>query len=245
MDTKLPRGDSAAAEKPCQQRPQHRGRKGGVLGAGAGVGADGSASPADQCQVCWHWVLAADRSQPGCALQALLQEEPRDHLRTAVWQQAMLAIAALRYLPSPCFGWHLSTASGPGPGRGAPPIRAESDGDVCRASALPCSRLVRRAGGIRSVLWPRPGSGREEMPPGRAPPTASVLPRDLFPRGAWRHCSQPLCPIGPSLCSSAEAVPEGQTIPLLDACFSSVFCLPPKEDMQGLDTSLYHKVSAG
>ncbi|KAM6184403.1 maestro heat-like repeat-containing protein family member 7 [Sarcoramphus papa] len=41
--------------------------------------------------------------------------------------------------------------------------------------------------------------------------------------------------------SSAEAVPEGQTIPLLDACFSSVFCLPPKEDMQGLDTSLYHK----
>ncbi|KAM6184404.1 maestro heat-like repeat-containing protein family member 7 [Sarcoramphus papa] len=69
-------------------------------------------------------------------IRALLQEEPRDHLRTAVRQQAMLAIAAL---------------------------------------------------------------------------------------------------------SSAEAVPEGQTIPLLDACFSSVFCLPPKEDMQGLDTSLYHK----
>jgi len=105
-------------------------------------------------------VLAADRPHPGCALQDLLEEEHRSHLCTAVRQQAMLAIAALRYQPSPCFAWHLSTASSPGPG-GASPVWAEPDGTDCRASALPCLGLVQRAGGIRTVLWPRAVSGRE------------------------------------------------------------------------------------
>ena len=49
----------------------------------------------------WHWVLAAARSHPACALQVLLEEEPRDQLCTALRQQAMLAIAELRYLPIP------------------------------------------------------------------------------------------------------------------------------------------------
>lgn len=83
------------------------------------------------------------------------------------------------------------------------------------------------------------------MPPGRAAPTASVLPRDPFPKGTSRHHSWHLCLTGPFLCSSVEMVPEDQKMHLLDACFSSVFCLPPKEDIQGLDTSLYHEVRAG
>lgn len=48
-----------------------------------------------------------------------------------------------------------------------------------------------------------------------------------------------------SLCSSVEAVLEGQKKSLIHACFTSVFSLPPEEDMQGLDASLYCQVSAG
>lgn len=83
------------------------------------------------------------------------------------------------------------------------------------------------------------------MPPDRAPPTVTVLPRDPFPRGASRHRSQHLRLTGSSLCSSVEMMPEGTKKHLLHSCFSSVFWLPPKEDMQGLDTSLYYKVSVG
>jgi len=122
------------------------GMEGGVFwGPAAGWGQGGSTSPASQSGVWWHWVLAADRSHPDCALQELLREKPRGHLCTAVRQQAMLAIAALRYLPSPCFAWHLSTAGGLCPGWGTSPRQAEPDGAVCRASALPCSGLIRRA----------------------------------------------------------------------------------------------------
>ncbi|KAM9591992.1 maestro heat-like repeat-containing protein family member 7 [Morphnus guianensis] len=131
-----PRGTWFPRRSPASRDPSTGGGRGAFWRPAPGWGQRGSASPADQCQVCWHWVLAADRSHPGCALQVLLKEEPTDHLRTAVRQQAMLAISAL---------------------------------------------------------------------------------------------------------SSAEMVPEHQKMHLLKACFSSVFCLPPKEDMQGLDTSLYHE----
>lgn len=104
VDAERPQGDSGAAEKPCQQRPQHRGWQGALWGLVLGRGQRVSGSPAAWCWVCWHWVLAAGRPHPSCALQVLLEEEPRDHLHTAVRQQAMLAIAALRYLPSPRFG---------------------------------------------------------------------------------------------------------------------------------------------
>lgn len=48
-----------------------------------------------------------------------------------------------------------------------------------------------------------------------------------------------------SLCSKVEVVLEGKKKSLLEACFKSVFLLPAKEDMQGLDTTLYFEVSAG
>lgn len=115
---------------------------------------------------------------PDCALQALLEEEPRDHLRTAVRQLAMDAIAALRYLPIP--------PGHPCPRGPCPPVR-----------------------GLEALL-PAPVSDR------------------------------PL-----SLCSSVETVLEGQKESLIHACFTSVFLLPPEEDMQGLDASLYFQVSAG
>lgn len=107
----------------------------------------------------------------------------------------------------------------------------------------PCSHLVWRVQGIRTVLWPRPGSGREEMPPGRAPPTASILPSSS--RGASRHCSQHRYSTGPclSLQHSGDSAGGQKKEDLLHTCFTSIFWLPPKEDMQGLDTSLYHKVS--
>lgn len=70
---------------------------GPVLGWGQRV----SASPAARC---WRWVLALTRSHPGCVLQALVEEEPMGHLHTAVRQQAMLALARMRYVPSPWFG---------------------------------------------------------------------------------------------------------------------------------------------
>ncbi|XP_064360509.1 maestro heat-like repeat-containing protein family member 7 [Dromaius novaehollandiae] len=41
--------------------------------------------------------------------------------------------------------------------------------------------------------------------------------------------------------SAVEPVLEGQKSSLLHACFRSVFLLPPKEDMEKLDTSLYSK----
>lgn len=86
---------------------------GPVLGWGHSV----SASPAAWC---WHWVLAATRSHPGCVLQALVEEEPMDHLHTAVRQQAMFALTHMRYVPSPGFGCH---AHGPGPAHEHPPSR--------------------------------------------------------------------------------------------------------------------------
>ena len=45
--------------------------------------------------------LTSVRSHPISALQELLEDEPVDQLCTAVRYQAMLAIAALRYKPSP------------------------------------------------------------------------------------------------------------------------------------------------
>ena len=63
-------------------------------------------------QVCWCWVLVTARSHPGCTLQELLENEPTDQLCTAVRYQAMLAIAALRYQPSPGFS-HTSPGHSP------------------------------------------------------------------------------------------------------------------------------------
>ena len=76
----------ASGEGGKAPRHQHPGRT--ALGRG-------------EARLWWHWVLAAARSHPACALQVLLEEEPRDQLCTAVRQQAMLAIAELRYLPIP------------------------------------------------------------------------------------------------------------------------------------------------
>lgn len=75
-----------------------------------GWGPQGSSRPAQQCWLCWRWVSTAARSHPGFALQVLLDEEPRDKLCTAVWQQAMLAISALRYVPCPWLSWHIPSA---------------------------------------------------------------------------------------------------------------------------------------
>lgn len=69
-------------------------------------GHGGYAGPTSRCRVCWCWVLAAAGCHPGCALQVLLCEEPREQLTTALRYHCMNAIAALRYLPSPCFGQH-------------------------------------------------------------------------------------------------------------------------------------------
>ena len=60
--------------------------------------------------LCWCWVPAAARPHPACALQALLEKEPTDSLRTAFRQRAMETITILRYLPSPCFGQHIPRA---------------------------------------------------------------------------------------------------------------------------------------
>lgn len=55
------------------------------------------------------------------------------------------------------------------------------------------------------------------------------------------------CPTGTvvSLCSKVEAVREGTMKSLLQACFWSVFLLPPRRDMQGPVATLYFDVSAG
>lgn len=90
--------------------------QGGPLGAAAGWGRWGSAGPSDPYQLCWCRRPAPPdaRSHPGCAPQVLLEEEPSEHLRTDVRQEAMLALGDLRYLSSP---W-----SGPGPGFEASPV---------------------------------------------------------------------------------------------------------------------------
>lgn len=47
-------------------------------------------------RVCWCWVPVAARCHPGCALQILLCEEPREQLSTALIYHCINAIAALR-----------------------------------------------------------------------------------------------------------------------------------------------------
>ena len=278
VDPELPRGDSGAAEKPYQQRPQQQGWQGALWGPALGWGQRVSASPAAWCWVCWHWVLAAARSHPGCALQVLLEEEPRDHLHTAVRQQAMLAIAALRYLPSPWFGWHLSTARGPGPGQGHPPSRQSpvvpSEG-LSFALLVACWEGAGEGRGILQLpavtrLFPKAGGGRQEacLPglsfgPGHVeegggaswqsslhthhPSQGPLLQRSVSTcprhRGTTPSTSVQHAPL--SLCSKVEMVLEGKKESLLQACFRSVFLLPPKTDMQGLVTTLYFEVSAG
>ncbi|KAM4678862.1 uncharacterized protein AAGF69_000949 [Amazona ochrocephala] len=60
------------------------------------------------------------RFQVAEKIQTLVEEEATDQLHVAMLQQAMLAIACMRYVPSPWLGWHFCTARGPGPGRGVP-----------------------------------------------------------------------------------------------------------------------------
>jgi len=214
---------------------------------GAFWGQGGSSSPADPCQVFWHRVLAADRPHPGCALQDLLEEENRSHLCTAVRQQAMLAIAALRYLPSPCFAWHLSSASGSGPGGGHGPSGQSqtllSAGPPPLSPAQALSR-GRKASGLSS--GPRQcqggrGASRQGSPHHSLRPSQGPLPQRCLGGTAPSPCVRQA---SLSLCSALEMVPEDQKKDLLRSCFGSVFWLPPKEHMQGLDTSLYHKVSS-
>ncbi|XP_069633948.1 uncharacterized protein [Haliaeetus albicilla] len=209
-------------------------------------------------------------------IKVLLEEEPRDHLHTAVRQQAMLAIAALRYLPGPWFGFPPAVALDLA---GATPHPGTVQWCHQRAPALPCWQLVGRAqgraegscsspprlgsspeweaGGLpaRTVLWPRPYRGRRRCllaalpthppsllgtPCSRAPcPPAQGIEAPPLPAPVSNR-TPPL-----SLCSKVEVVLEGKKKSLLEACFKSVFLLPPKADMQGLDTTLYFEVSAG
>ena len=112
------------------------GREGVALGVGAGAGALGSASPAD-C------LLGKGNCQAPscCALHMLLQEEPPDHLGTAVRQQAMLTIASTRYL-SQSHAWPL----------------------LCHTAQTAPVPAGRHPLSWRSLLHPRPGSewGRQQ-----------------------------------------------------------------------------------
>ena len=63
------------------------------------------------------------------------------------------------------------------------------------------------------------------------------------PRGAARSIGVQLAPL--SLCSSVQTVLEGKEKSSLHACCLSVLGLPPAEEMEGLDTSLYVRVRAG
>jgi len=85
------------------------------------------------------------------------------------------------------------------------------------------------------------------VPPGRAPtPQPPSFPGAPSPEVPWGTAPSPCARQAPlSLCSALQMVLEGEKKHLLSICFKRVFWLPPKEDMQGLDTSLYQKVSAG
>ncbi|XP_064357913.1 maestro heat-like repeat-containing protein family member 7 [Dromaius novaehollandiae] len=104
-------------------------------------------------------------------LEVLLQEEPSDHMGSAVRQQVMLAISAMRVKQE------MERASGP----------------TCQDCCL-C---------LASMLGARGGS--------------------------------------PTYCTKVHLVPESENNSLLHACFCSVFSLPPREDAQSLNASLYSK----
>ncbi|XP_074932071.1 maestro heat-like repeat-containing protein family member 1 [Phalacrocorax aristotelis] len=59
------------------------------------------------------------------------------------------------------------------------------------------------------------------------------------PRDQLRTAVRQLAMDAIAALSSVETVLEGQKESLIHACFTSVFSLPPEEDMQGLDASLY------
>lgn len=92
------------------------------------------------------------------------------------------------------------------------------------------------------------GASQQCCPHTRAPSLLGVSAPEVcvhLPK-ARRELSLRPCLTGPSLSlfSDAEMVLESQKKSLLEACFRSVFLLPPKTDMQGLDNLLYFKVSA-
>lgn len=79
--------------------------------------------------LCCCWVPAAPRSHPACALQALLEKEPMDSLRTAFRQKAMETVALLRCVPSPWW----QCPGGPEAGR-----EAARPSQGCLAKGGPC-----------------------------------------------------------------------------------------------------------
>ena len=175
-----------------------------------------------------------------------------DQLCTAVRYQAMLAIAALRYKPSPWF-CHCTPRDDPGcPDRS----REASPTWAGRPSALPCSGLLQRweeALKLPAGSLSLPQSSGGTFPLAREAPWRRCLPAGLHvpPRepcpgqDLFHPClsTQALLPTqGLSVCSEVKAIAQEEILPLLNACFKAVFYLPPEED---LDIHLYSHVCIG
>lgn len=92
------------------------------------LGIPGLCQPCQQCWLCWRCVPVAARFHLICALQVLLEEKPIDYPCTDLWEEALLATSALRYVPNPIRGL-ASTTPGhepgdPDPGKHTSSIRA-------------------------------------------------------------------------------------------------------------------------
>lgn len=65
----------------------------------------------------------------------------------------------------------------------------------------------------------------------------------MRPRGTAPNSSVQLAPL--SLCSSVPMALEGKENILLHTCFTSVFLLPPEEEMRSMENYFYLQVRAG
>lgn len=194
--------------------PSHHGAWHHWVVGGEGVpgwGHVGSASPTGSC---WPKETVLLRPVPPCsAPQVLLQEEPTDQLSTTVRQQAMLAIAAMRYLPQPppsLASLVSRSPNGTGPRWGPSPVLSPRGRQTAGQG---CQGVFRQR--RVSVSW-----GAEVSPAARGSAQVSNSGVCLLLAGSEEHLSVPTAEWG-YFCRRRGAASSAPASPAPSTCLRS------------------------